>query len=41
MIRHMEKQKGIQTTLFDYFKDTEYYYKVTNNTSQLTAENES
>ena len=25
MIRHMEKQKGIQTTLFDYFNDAEYF----------------
>lgn len=25
MRKHMEKQKGIQTTLFDYFNDTEYF----------------
>ena len=24
MIRRMEKQKGIQASLFDYFKDTEW-----------------
>ena len=27
MRKHMEKQKGIQTTLFDYFNDTEYFTK--------------
>lgn len=25
MRKHMEKQKGIQTTLFDYFNDAEYF----------------